>query len=79
MEDIFSWRKFDQILKESKLFIIPRDGYPIKSINLKLIKDYKGSYEISSLMIPKVSSSEIRLKIQDSYPFIVSSTFLPFS
>ena len=67
LEDIFSWRKFDQILKESKLFIIPRDGYPIKSINLKLIKDYKGSYEISSLMIPKVSSSEIRLKIQDSY------------
>ena len=54
------WKNIIQILNEAKLYIIPREGYPINSKNLKFINNNKGNYEISILKIPKISSSMIR-------------------
>ena len=41
--------------------IIKREGYPIESNTLKMLKTYKVKFEISSLNIPNISSSMVRL------------------
>lgn len=67
IEEIFSWKNIDKILKEVKLLIIPREGYPINSNNLELIKEHNGLFEISSFIIPDISSSMIRSKTKYSF------------
>ena len=59
--EIFSWKNFDKIINEVKLLIILREGYPIKSHTLKLLETNKVIFEISSLNIPNISSSMVRL------------------
>ena len=59
--EIFSWKNFDKIIHEVKLLIILREGYPIKSHTLKLLETNKVIFEISSLNIPNISSSMVRL------------------
>ncbi len=41
--------------------IIKRAGYPIESNTLKMLENYKVNFEISSLNIPNISSSMVRL------------------
>ena len=60
--EIFSWKNFDRIIKEVKLLIIKREGYPIESNTLKMLETNKVIFEISSLNIPNISSSMVRLK-----------------
>ncbi len=43
------------------LLIIKREGYPIKSNTLKMLKTYKVVFNLSSLNIPNISSSMVRL------------------
>ena len=50
-----------KIIQEVKLFIIKREGYPIKSNTLKMLETKEVIFEISSLNIPNISSSMIRL------------------
>ena len=59
--EIFSWKNFDKIIQEVQLLIINREGYPIESSTLKMLKNKKVIFEISSLNIPKISSSMVRL------------------
>ena len=59
--EIFSWKSFDKIILEVKLLIIKREGYPIKSKTLKILETNKVNFEISSLNIPNISSSMVRL------------------
>ena len=59
--DIFSWKNFDKIINEVKLLVIKREGYPIESNMLKVLKTNKVTFEISSLNIPNISSSMVRL------------------
>ena len=59
--EIFSWKNFDKIIHAVKLLIIKREGYPIKSKTLKMLKTNKVIFEISSLNIPNISSSMVRL------------------
>ncbi len=59
--EIFSWKNFDKIIHTVKLLIIKREGYPIGSKTLKMLKTNKVIFEISSLNIPKISSSMVRL------------------
>ncbi len=59
--EIFSWKNFDNIIHTVKLLIIKREGYPIKSKTLKMLKTNKVIFEISSLNIPNISSSMVRL------------------
>ena len=61
IEDIFSWKNFDQIIKEVSFLIIKREGYPIKSNAMQMLENYKVNFEISSLNIPNISSSMVRL------------------
>ena len=59
--DIFSWKNFDKIIHEVKLLVIKREGYPIESNTLKMLETNKVIFEISSLNIPNISSSMVRL------------------
>ena len=59
--DIFSWKDFDKIIKEVSFLIIKREGYPIKSNAMQMLENYKVNFEISSLNIPNISSSMVRL------------------
>ena len=59
--DIFSWKNFDKIINEVKLLVIKREGYPIESNTLKMLEAHKVVFEISSLNIPNISSSMVRL------------------
>ena len=59
--EIFSWKNFDKIIRTVKLLIIKREGYPIGSKTLKMLKTNKVIFEISSLNIPNISSSMVRL------------------
>ena len=59
--EIFSWKNFDKIIHAVKLLIIKREGYPIGSKTLKMLKTNKVIFEISSLNIPNISSSMVRL------------------
>ena len=61
IEDIFSWKNFDKIIKEISFLIIKREGYPIKSNAMQMLENYKVNFEISSLNIPNISSSMVRL------------------
>ena len=59
--EIFSWKNFDKIIHAVKLLIIKREGYPIEPKTLKMLKTNKVIFEISSLNIPNISSSMVRL------------------
>ena len=59
--EIFSWKNFDKIIHTVQLLIIKREGYPIGSKTLKMLKTNKVIFEISSLNIPNISSSMVRL------------------
>ena len=59
--DFFSWKNFEKIINEVKLLVIKREGYPIESNILKMLETNKVIFEISSLNIPNISSSMVRL------------------
>ena len=67
INEIFLWKNFDKVIQEVKLLIIMRAGYPIKSNTLKMLENNKVSFEISSLNIPNISSSMVRLNNNYSY------------
>ena len=60
IKDIFSWKNFDKIIKEVSFFIILREGYPVKSNTIKMLKTYKVKFKISNIKIPNISSSKFR-------------------
>jgi len=60
IKDIFSWKNFDKIIKEVSFFIILREGYPVKSNTIKMLETYKVKFKISTIKIPKISSSKFR-------------------
>ena len=69
IEQIISWKNFNEIIKECDLFIIPREGYLINPRILKKIEENKGRYIISSFKVPNISSSMIREKnLQQELP-----------
>ena len=59
--EFFSWKKFNEIIQEVKILIIQREGFPIKSNTLRMLERNKVFFEISSLNIPNISSSMVRL------------------
>ena len=59
--EIFSWRSFEEIIKEVSFLIINRHGYPIKPSTLKMLETDKVNFEISTINIPNISSSMVRL------------------
>jgi len=66
IKDIFHWKNFDKIIKEVSFFIILREGYPVESNTLKMLKTYNVKFKISSIKIPNISSSKFRLNFNYS-------------
>jgi len=60
IKDIICWKNFDEIIKEVSFFIIVREGYPVESKTLKMLETYKVKFKISTIKIPKISSSKLR-------------------
>ena len=60
IQDIFCWKNFEKIIKEVSFFIILREGYPVESNTLKMLETYKVKFKISTIKIPKISSSKLR-------------------
>ena len=60
IKDIFHWKNFDKIILEVSFFIILREGYPVESNTLKMLKTYKVKFKISTIKIPNISSSKLR-------------------
>jgi len=65
-QDIFYWKNFDEIIKEVSFFIILREGYPVESNTLRMLETYNVKFKISSIKIPKISSSKFRLNFNYS-------------
>ena len=66
IKDIFYWKNFDKIIDEVRLLIILREGYPVESDTLKMLKTYKVKFKISTIKIPNFSSSKFRLNFNYS-------------
>jgi len=66
IKDIFYWKNFDKIILEVSFFIILREGYPIESNTLKMLETYKVKFKISTIKIPKISSTKFRLNFNYS-------------
>jgi len=66
MRDIFSWKNFDNIIKDVSFFIIKREGYPVESSTLKMLEKKKVKFKISTIKIPDISSSKFRLNFNYS-------------
>ena len=66
IKDIFCWKNFDKIIKEVSFFIIVREGYPVESNTLKILETYNVKFKISTIKIPKISSSKFRLNFNYS-------------
>jgi len=66
IKDIFYWKNFDKIILEVSFYIILREGYPVESNTLKMLKTYKVKFKISNIKIPETSSSNFRLNFNCS-------------
>ena len=60
IQDIFCWKNFEKIIKEVSFFIILREGYPVELNTLKMLETYQVKFKISTIKIPKISSSKFR-------------------
>jgi len=60
IKDIFYWKNFDKITEEVCFLVILREGYPVESNTLKMLETYKVKFKISTIKIPKISSSKFR-------------------
>ena len=67
IKDIFYWKTFNEIVKEAGFFIIKREGYPISVKDIKMLEKNKVKFKISTLSIPEISSSMVRLSTGNSY------------
>ena len=66
IKDIFYWKDFDKIILEVSFFIILREGYPVESNTLKMLKNYRVKFKISNIKTPNISSSKFRLNFNCS-------------
>ncbi len=54
------WYKFEQLLKEVELLIVPRPGYPSEQLDLWQLRRMGAEVAIASLNAPDVSSTSYR-------------------
>ena len=66
IKDIFNWKNFDRITAEVSFLVFLREGYPVESKTLKMLKTYNVKFKISSIKIPNISSSKFRLNFNYS-------------
>lgn len=66
LEQIHSWYRVEELLKQVKILIIPRQGYTIRQQDLTALKQLGGRYAIATLNAPKAASSTYRLQKDQS-------------
>ena len=66
IKDIFYWKNFDKIINEVSFLVILREGHPVESNTLKMLETYNVRFQISTIKIPKISSSMFRLNFNYS-------------
>jgi len=66
IKDIFYWKNFDKITDEVSFLVILREGYPVESNTLKMLKTYEVKFKISTIKTPNISSSKFRLNFNCS-------------
>ncbi len=62
VEQIASWYKIEELLKQVEILIVPRQGYPIKSQSLEKLNSLGGKYAIAQFAVPAISSTNYREK-----------------
>ena len=60
IKDIFYWKSFEKIIEEVSFLVILREGYRVESNTIKMLETYKVKFKISTIKIPKISSSKFR-------------------
>ena len=66
LQQIISWYRIEDLLKEVKILIIPRVEYDIQEQDLERLKGVGGRVAIATLNAPKVASSTYRLQKDQS-------------
>ncbi len=66
LEQISSWYRIEELLRQVKILIIPRRGYTIRQQDLAALKQLGGRFAIATLNAPKVASSTYRLQKDQS-------------
>ncbi|MGL5940087.1 MAG: nicotinate-nucleotide adenylyltransferase [Waterburya sp.] len=66
LEQINSWYRIEELLKQVKILIIPRRGYTISQLDLAALKQLGGRCAIATLNAPKAASSTYRLQKDQS-------------
>lgn len=66
VEQLSSWYRVEELLKQVKLLIIPRRGYSIRPQDLAKLKQIGAKCAIATLNAPKVASSTYRLQKDQS-------------
>jgi nicotinate-nucleotide adenylyltransferase len=62
LEQIGSWYHIEELLKQVKILIVPRQGYSINQQELIALKHIGGRFAIATLNVPEVASSTYRLQ-----------------
>ena len=60
IKQISKWYQIDKILRQVKILIIPRIGYELTSYDLENLNALGAQYDIATLLIPEISSSQYR-------------------
>lgn len=66
LEQISSWYRIEELLRQVKILIIPRRGYTIRQQDLAALKQIGGRFAIATLNAPKAASSTYRLQKDQS-------------
>jgi nicotinate-nucleotide adenylyltransferase len=66
LEQISSWYRIEELLRQVKILIIPRRGYTIRQQDLAALKQLGGRFAIATLNAPKAASSTYRLQKDQS-------------
>lgn len=60
IRQIRSWYRIEELLDKTKLLIVPRPGYSIKTEDLFALENLGGKYSIANLEMPAISSTDYR-------------------
>lgn len=66
LEQMSSWYRIEELLRQVKILIIPRRGYTIRQQDLAALKQLGGRFAIATLNAPKAASSTYRLQKDQS-------------
>ncbi len=61
---IHKWKNFTELIKDYKIIVYPRPGYPMDREKLQVLIDYKEQFEEVNAPLMEISSSFLRNAIK---------------